>query len=994
MSAAASSAVFLENARVAAERALAARRRVPTGILPPDSGGVKSSNADDSYRVGWIGSTSFDPHSSISERLSLAALLLAAMRASVLAETREVHRKAFISKERITNESHPTATLNGSEDELSTSIDDTSPFSLVQLHENAEPGDDRVDERGPNGKLPQELDAGGAAAKARRGEHSSDVFLSAFELHTHGEGLPALAARTSGEALMYAQKATESAFAAVDRAHSIVVASRRDWTKKLPGLGKHALFQSEVRKAFSNPFSLDPAISNALKGSTELELKHEALRAASTENTSNQRADSVLKRQQRDDTIVDQLQTYHKLVTSDQITPSQALTLAAKSHGDFKKTAAKTNLRARREPINMPIQSRVTKEVDSSAKRRVALETAEQLFCTLRAAPRLQFAAVPGSQDSLLLRGAVDDNTNELGASTTTSVHDINMQGNSVVGLLADGREMWEVRAEAVLQQPKLGQAVKTEVASEDSCSRIGLLRRSNSSTISSSIDTSAPPNRLPERQCLSLLPGALAKVHAKDDVPTSTMERFLGISTDERFNEADQGDSGMNSSNYSPITLHKQPPQRRFSKIVQGAFAVMESIRQMTSLSTQDNSTAVMVVFRVPKDVHLGRSVLRLKLPKRISNGYDIDDDDSDDDDNGDDDSEAGQILLARPEAKLSSAEVFGMQNKNQGPVASLQHGDATSIVNSGANFDSSNGIDSKSIVSSGVNSNINRNDSRGGIDRSATSSGTEKSSNQSDSISNNEDVAVVASAEEVPLEGARNALAAHAACRHTTARALFRLGAVYRNGTGMPFDANKAVECWRMAAELGHSEAQNNLGVMYASGDGAAHNDQLAVKMYSLAAGQGVVSAQFNLACMLAEGRGAPSKDEKTAVALWSAAAANNHLGAHFNLGVMFEKGRGGLNKDLLRAIAHYTYAAERGHSHSSFNLGFLYEKGGDLGAGKVPFPPFPALAEYYYALAAQAGDEEADQRLESLRDRRFKATKKERRANERACALKKSP
>jgi len=975
LSAAASSAVLLENVRAAADRALAAQRRIPMGSLPPCSSGCNSSrSAGAPYRIGWVGQTSFDPHSTKSDRLSLAALLLVAMRASVLAEARELKLKASASKERISNAAGSKATLSKQLADMSAkSVNHAKPYTLAQLREMAEPGDDRVDERGLDGKLPRDLDgqgeSGKAAALAWTRERSSHASLSTFELHTRGEGLPALAARVSGAALTYAQKAAQNASVAMEYAHRDAVASRKEWAKKLPKLGKHEMFQSEVRKAFSNPFSLDPAVSSALEGSTELELKDEALRAANTTHSYSS-ADSALRKQQRDDTIVGQMQTYHKLVTTEQITPAQALTLSASLHGDFKKTAAKNNLRAGREPIYVPLQSRVTREVDFAAKRRAALETAEQLFGTLKAAPRLQFAAVPGPETDLMV-GAVHNRANKL--------------GTSVAAVLADGREMWEMQVDSS-EHAKFEQDNTTMNPSEKSRSRFGSLRCSKSTSASSSIDKSAPLIFFSEKRHPPVQPGEFAKVNVRDGVPTSTMERFVGKVADERSIQVGRGESGDNGSNDVPA-LQKQPPQRHQSKLVRGASAVMHSIRQVTLLRTQETSTSATLVFRLPNEVYLGRSVLRLKLPRGNMDSSSDDDDDVDDDDN------AGRVANIRLKANVPSAQDFGMCVNDEGPAArhpstsSLGRG-MTPFVNYSASFDSSPSASSMS------RSKISGNTSKDGVGSSASSSGIDESTSQSDNQSDGSENVVVASAVEVPLEGAPNAFAAHAACRHTTARALFRLGAVYRNGTGMPFDANKAVECWRMAAELGHSEAQNNLGVMYASGNGAAHNDQLAVKMYSLAAGQGVVSAQFNLACMLAEGRGAPAKDEKTAVALWSAAAANNHLGAHFNLGVMFEKGRGGLNKELLRAIAHYTYAAERGHRHSCFNLGFLYEKGGDLGTGKVPFPPFPALAEYYYALAAQAGDSEAGQRLEQLRKRRFKATSRQRRAAEKAHTSKKLP
>ncbi|MDR2219666.1 MAG: SEL1-like repeat protein [Methylobacillus sp.] len=71
--------------------------------------------------------------------------------------------------------------------------------------------------------------------------------------------------------------------------------------------------------------------------------------------------------------------------------------------------------------------------------------------------------------------------------------------------------------------------------------------------------------------------------------------------------------------------------------------------------------------------------------------------------------------------------------------------------------------------------------------------------------------------------------------------AYAQFGLGALYRDGEGVPKDEAKAVELIRLAAEQGLANAQYTLGNMYASGEGVKEDKAEAAKWYKKAADQG---------------------------------------------------------------------------------------------------------------------------------------------------------
>jgi hypothetical protein len=55
------------------------------------------------------------------------------------------------------------------------------------------------------------------------------------------------------------------------------------------------------------------------------------------------------------------------------------------------------------------------------------------------------------------------------------------------------------------------------------------------------------------------------------------------------------------------------------------------------------------------------------------------------------------------------------------------------------------------------------------------------------------------------------------------------------------MPQDYSAALKWYRLAADQGLAEAQNNLGALYARGQGVSRDDQEALKWYRISAGQG---------------------------------------------------------------------------------------------------------------------------------------------------------
>ncbi len=116
--------------------------------------------------------------------------------------------------------------------------------------------------------------------------------------------------------------------------------------------------------------------------------------------------------------------------------------------------------------------------------------------------------------------------------------------------------------------------------------------------------------------------------------------------------------------------------------------------------------------------------------------------------------------------------------------------------------------------------------------------------------------------------------------------ARAQFALGAMYRNGEGVPPDPAAAANWYRRAAQQGHVDAQYNLGLLYRNGVGVAKDDAIAATWYIQAARQGLAQAQYNLAVMYQIGAGV-QVDLTEAFAWLTLAALQGQVGAEAALG-----------------------------------------------------------------------------------------------------------
>ncbi|MCR4603558.1 MAG: sel1 repeat family protein [Prevotella sp.] len=102
------------------------------------------------------------------------------------------------------------------------------------------------------------------------------------------------------------------------------------------------------------------------------------------------------------------------------------------------------------------------------------------------------------------------------------------------------------------------------------------------------------------------------------------------------------------------------------------------------------------------------------------------------------------------------------------------------------------------------------------------------------------------------------------------------------------------QAACCYRLAAELGLSEAQNNLGVMYKDGQGVLRDYAEAAKWFLRAAEQDNILAQSNLGWLYQAGKGV-ARDFAEARKWYLAAACRGHAAAQNNLGTLYRDGQG---------------------------------------------------------------------------------------------------
>lgn len=155
-------------------------------------------------------------------------------------------------------------------------------------------------------------------------------------------------------------------------------------------------------------------------------------------------------------------------------------------------------------------------------------------------------------------------------------------------------------------------------------------------------------------------------------------------------------------------------------------------------------------------------------------------------------------------------------------------------------------------------------------------------------------------------------------------TADEAFALGMKYKQGDGVEKSNERAVEQFKIAAELGHVHAQLLLGSYY-----YMKNDCVeAAKWLQMAADLGNAEAMFNLGVFYTEGTGV-EQDMPKAVEFFRRAAKRQHADARYAYADCLSQGIG-VEKNDQEAFRWFQAAAEQKHTDAIYRLAQCYENG----------------------------------------------------------------
>lgn len=167
--------------------------------------------------------------------------------------------------------------------------------------------------------------------------------------------------------------------------------------------------------------------------------------------------------------------------------------------------------------------------------------------------------------------------------------------------------------------------------------------------------------------------------------------------------------------------------------------------------------------------------------------------------------------------------------------------------------------------------------------------------------------------------------------------ADAQYNLGEIFYEGTrGKNRDFKQAAECYALAADQGHTDAQYALGVCYDNGLGVNVNargigkvdKEKASKWYKMAADKGHQKAQFHLGYYYLE----DERNIPEGLRLMHLAAAQGYVRALYGLGELYSRGyKDILPKDISKTVKYFFLIAtyeiveveDALQSHLSFKL-----------------------------------------------------------------------
>ena len=140
-------------------------------------------------------------------------------------------------------------------------------------------------------------------------------------------------------------------------------------------------------------------------------------------------------------------------------------------------------------------------------------------------------------------------------------------------------------------------------------------------------------------------------------------------------------------------------------------------------------------------------------------------------------------------------------------------------------------------------------------------------------------------------------------------------RLGGIFLEGLGGRLDYDAAKVWFERAAQQGEDRAYLKLGWMHEAGLGVEANNKRSVYYYRISAESGNAEAQFNIGVKYDNAEGVEHNPEE-AVRWFLMAAEQGYADARYFLGQALEAGEG-VDQNIPEAIDWYFLAAEQGHA-----------------------------------------------------------------------------
>lgn len=190
--------------------------------------------------------------------------------------------------------------------------------------------------------------------------------------------------------------------------------------------------------------------------------------------------------------------------------------------------------------------------------------------------------------------------------------------------------------------------------------------------------------------------------------------------------------------------------------------------------------------------------------------------------------------------------------------------------------------------------------------------------------------------------------------------AGAQYALGKLYRDGTHMEQNIQKAITMFTAAAEQKNEYAAYQLGRLYFTGTDIPKNVPEAVKWLALSSGLGNAYAEYALAKLYLSGDGVP-KNVNAAIRLFTLSAEQKNEYAAYQLGKLYLLGED-VPKDMEATIRWLTASAERGNQYAQYALGKLY-----FNDGYVPRDKEKSL--YWLGLSTTQGNVYAQYLIDNI-------------------------